>query len=883
MHRDKTALLKTPSPLHPEASVSMDPPGCSVLGLRPRQILVFGVILYFTFIGGSFYSDLNFPLHVFNQVVVTVLLGSWLVGKLWRGEPFPRTLLDAPIVAWLAAHFIAALLGLSPRFSLEKLWTPFVHALAFYLLVDLRRKGQIAIVARGLYMSACVVCLVGLTEFASWYFGLPLLPQFVQGWPAIGGLRHPFPPTFYRLNFTLTGATPLSAYLALLIPPALGILLTARKRDDRQAIAAWLVLAIIVEVLSSSRGGVLALLVSLPLTGFGWWLARRHSGRIPRIAMVLGMLRRPVVLGSLATVLILAGFIGPTWLERTFNRAGSTQFRFTLWEVALTSFREHPLTGVGPHNFGRSLLRRNDPTLPRRQIMTAHSIYLNTLTETGLFGLAAGSWLLVTVGRAWLIRWRSMSSVAERTQIAATGAALVGLAAQGLVDTFAPTPNVLPVLAIAVFALTSDVEGRQQLTLTEQHRSLLQRAKSSLQFTTGMALLALALYAAGLAWLDVGQFHFQRSVNRAMQGKLSEAVLAADLARQLDPAMPLYTFQLADLESRMTDKADMLVSAIGLYRAGLEAEPVIGSQTANLAAAFWRTGDREAAIATLEQAVMVEPDPLWQVNLGYFYEQTGNVLRAVETYGRALALSPGLAGSEFWQASLERGALWPDILARAEAALMAKQGDLTSWRLQIALAQGDWPAAREQARRILERVPRDCGALSTLARAWIDAEETDAAMSLIQQAIDAQPACGEAYVVRGMVRQMAGDPTAAERDWRTALFLNQREAAYYLGQVYQVQGDYETASRFYWMALPSASLPVDVEITLYGRRAAFDLLPPLFRIGVGPAQAGPWLALGQLFEAQGNLESARRVYEALLLQDPYLGIAQERMNALTSE
>ena len=154
-------------------------------GFDTRQLLVFVVIIYFTFIGGSFYSDFNFSLRVFNQVVVTGVLGGWLFIKLRRGELFPRTALDIPIMAWLIVLFISAIFGLSPRFSLEKIWASFTLVLAFYLLVDLRRKGYTNTVARAFYMSAAVVCLVGLAEFASWYFGLPLLSQSVQGLPAL--------------------------------------------------------------------------------------------------------------------------------------------------------------------------------------------------------------------------------------------------------------------------------------------------------------------------------------------------------------------------------------------------------------------------------------------------------------------------------------------------------------------------------------------------------------------------------------------------------------------------------------------------------------------------------------------------------------------------
>jgi tetratricopeptide (TPR) repeat protein len=837
------------------------------MAFNARQLLIFGVILYFTFIGGSFYSDLNFYLRIFNQLVVTALLGGWLIGKLRRSEPLPRTALDWPILAWLAAHLIAALLGLSPRFSLEKLWMPFTHTLAFYWLVDLRRKGHTDSITRGLYMSAAVVCLVGLAEFVSWYAGLPLLPGFVQGWPAIGGLQQPFPPTIYRLNFTLNGATPLSAYLALLIPPALAIWLTARRRDDRQAIAVWLALALVVEGLSFSRGGIVALLVSLPLTGLGWWLAGRSREGWAKIWQTL---RRPTTIGAAVIALALVATIGTAWLANTFgNRGGSTAFRFTLWQVALTTWQEHPLTGAGPYNFGRSLLERNDPALPRLQITTAHNLYLNTAAELGLVGLAAGAWLLLAAGRAWLARWRQALDSAERVRVAAAGAALAGLAVQCLADTYGATPNLVPILAITAFALTEVTTEADPVPNPAQLR------------LGWIPLLTLAAYAAGLAWLDVGQFYYQRSVSLAGRGDLVGASAAAEQARRLNPATPLYTFQSAYLHGQMTDQPGAAAKAVELYQAGLAAEPVDGRQTANLAAVLWQTGNREAAIDAMARAVEVEPDPVYLVNLGYFYEQVGDAEHAAQAYRQALVLAPRLAGSEFWQADTRRAALWPNILAQAEAKVGAA-ADAAGWRLQVALAQGDWPGVSRYARIILQNAPQDCAALSALARAQFETGSMTQAKNTAQQAVDANPACGEAYLARGVAKQAWGDRTA-ETDWRQALFLGQSEAAYYLGQLYEVRGDAAAAIRFYSLALSPSAVSMDVEITLYGQRAVFDLLPPLFRIGVGPRQARPWLALARLYETQNDSGAARQIYQALLLEDPYMGLARERLSALPRE
>jgi tetratricopeptide (TPR) repeat protein len=720
-------------------------------------------------------------------------------------------------------------------------------------------------------MSAAVVCLVGLAEFIGWYVGLPLLPGFVQGWPAIGGLQQPFPPTIYRLNFTLNGSTPLSAYLALLIPPALAIWLTARRRDDRQAIAVWLALALVVEGLSFSRGGVVALLVSLPLTGLGWWLAGLSREDRTRIWQAF---RRPATVGAAAIALALVAIVGSAWLGNTFgNRSTSTEFRYTLWRVALATWQEHPLTGAGPYNFGRSLLERNDPTLPRLQITTAHDLYLNTAAELGLVGLAAGGWLLLAAGRAWLARWRQASDAADRVRVAATGAALFGLAVQNLADTFSATPNLVPILAIAAFALTETATGTEPRLNPTQPRLG--------QMLPRLTLLALALYAAGLAWLDVGQFYFQQSVRLAGRGSLAEASAAAEQARRLDPAMPLYAFQSAYLYGQMADQPGTAAKAVGLYQAGLATEPVDGRQTANLAAALWQSGNHEAAIRSLARAAEVEPDPNYLVNLGYFYEQAGDAEHAMQAYRQALTLAPRLAGSEFWQADAGRAILWPEILAQAEANVQPP-AEVAGWHLQVALAQEDWPSVGRYAQMILRNAPQDCAALSALARAQFETGSAAQAKDTAQQAVDANPACGDAYLARGIAKQVWGDRTA-ETDWRLALFLGQTEAAYYLGHLYEVRGDTVAAARFYSLALSPSSVSMDVEITLYGQRAAFDLLPPLFRIGIGPRQARPWLALARLHETQNDPGAARRIYQALLLEDPYVGLAREGLSALPRE
>ena len=45
-------------------------------------------------------------------------------------------------------------------------------------------------------------------------------------------------------------------------------------------------------------------------------------------------------------------------------------------------------------------------------------------------------------------------------------------------------------------------------------------------------------------------------------------------------------------------------------------------------------------------------------------------------------------------------------------------------------------------------------------------------------------------------------------------------------------------------------------------------------------QAQSWLTLARLYEAQQRFEEAKRIYAILLAEDPFLEIAQERLNLL---
>jgi tetratricopeptide (TPR) repeat protein len=836
--------------------------------LTRKEFLLLGILLYFTFIGGTFYSQLNFGLRLANQVIVTVILGGWLLGKVYRRQTLPATPLDGAIGLYLLAAGVSAWFGLVPRFSLELWWFTLTHTLAFYLLVDLSRRGWTARLTWAFYMASAVVCLVGLAEFLAWYVGTPLFPAFAQGWVDIGGWQQPIPPALYRLAITLNGSTPLSAYLALLTPPALGLMLSLPHRNpNRPVLAVWLVLAVLVQILTFSRAGVLALASSLSLTALGWYSlnGRRWSALGGFWRRLSRQVRTLVIAGGLILVVVIL-----FWLQGSFaNRVGSTQFRLVLWRVALTTFREYWLTGAGPGNFGRALLRLNQADLPRLQIGSAHNVYLNTAAELGLIGLLAGAYLVWRVGQAWWQRWRraAPASAGERLRLITVGAALVGLMAQTVVDTYSATPNILVLLALVAY-LVSDLPV---VSAPLRRRWL----------TLGATVLLFG-YAAGFIWLARADWHFQRSLRTEQAGNLVEAVNQAKQAQALDPTLTLYTFRLARLKAQQaaqTNDPGALQQAISHYQLGLQYEPIWGLHSANLAGLLWQHGQLAEAITTMQRTLTAENAPLYSLNLGYFLEQTGNWTEAANAYGQALAGQPDLAGSGFWQASPERAGYWPAVVDAAVKHVPAENKVAPTWlQVRLALSRGEFEAVET----LIGPVPAatDPALRAALVEAYLSQGRVGQASALLH---NRQPQTAQDYLLGGRLYWQTGDSTSAEQWLKTAVFLGEPAAYGYLGQLYEQRGDLRAAETAYTRAFSPHYVSENIEVTIYGRPGANDLGPQLLRVGVGARQAAPWLNLARLYESQDRYDEAKRIYEMLLLEDRFLTVSRERLDLLTAK
>jgi len=183
--------------------------------------------------------------------------------------------------------------------------------------------------------------------------------------------------------------------LVVIIPLAVDRLWHERRLILR-LIAAWGALVCILAVIFTfSRNGFVSMLFAIG---------------------ILFVLRRPNLLPSILSVALLVGvlqFIPATYLDRisslvqiSSGQAGivaDESFRGRLSEnvAAIQMFQDHPVFGVGLNNFQFEYqdYSRRIGLDPRRELRSPASLYLEILSEQGLFGVAIFGYLIFTVFR----------------------------------------------------------------------------------------------------------------------------------------------------------------------------------------------------------------------------------------------------------------------------------------------------------------------------------------------------------------------------------------------------------------------------------------------------------------------------------------------------
>jgi putative inorganic carbon (HCO3(-)) transporter len=266
----------------------------------------------------------------------------------------------------------------------------------------------------------------------------------------------------------LAGATRVYSYLGN--PNLLAAYLLPMIALSGGAIFAWrgilpkllAVLALLIDLgclfFTQSRGGWiggLAVLVAFLCLSYLWWR--------PFLSPFWQTWLLPLVIGlggvGLGLALLLVEPLQVRVLSIFAGRGDSSNnFRINVWEGVKSMIRDRPWLGIGP---GNSAFNQIYPLYmrPKFSALSAYSIYLEIMVETGLVGFSAMLWLLLVVFNQGLKAIQSLrrSHDLHGFWMMAALAAIVGLLAHGLVDTvwYRPPVSTLWWFLVAMIASQS--------------------------------------------------------------------------------------------------------------------------------------------------------------------------------------------------------------------------------------------------------------------------------------------------------------------------------------------------------------------------------------------------------------------------------------------
>ena len=329
------------------------------------------------------------------------------------------------------------------------------------------------------------------------------------------------------------------------------------------------------------------------------------------------------------------------------------------WAVAIESFKQNPLFGVGPGNYLSAFNRFRPITYNAYEFWNfrlgeASNFPLQILTVGGLVTLAAYLFLLLKVALPWVKRYRAEKK--NDLQLAL----LVGLLALFVVQLLLPI-NLL-ILASTFFFLAF-----LNLDLTQERQFPL-RAKTLnlilLGIVAGLTLASFYLWGRVYA----ADFYFRKSLNALEQNQGIQVYNHQIQAIAFNPYLPLYrrayaqtNFALANSiaskgelsDQDRTNITQLIQQAIREAKAATALNQIDAANWENLSQIYrnlinFAQGADQWAIAAYQQAIFTDPlNPRIRVNFGGLLYALGNFEAAARQFQNAVDLKPDYANGYY--------------------------------------------------------------------------------------------------------------------------------------------------------------------------------------------------------------------------------------------
>ena len=440
-----------------------------------------------------------------------------------------------PVIVLAGVLILTTATAVQPDLSLwgsyergQGLMTQLTYLLLFLLLVTrLRTLAQARRLVTALVLPGALLVLLGAVQALGW-----------QPLPLVTDARSPIYATLGRSNF-------LGAYLALLLPLTLALLLTSRHKWQRMLLSGLFLGILACLGMTLVRSAWLAACVGLSLFALLWW------------GMELSALWRRIAWSGVG-LLILAGpltVIGLAQAER-----GSTAARLAIWQSTLELIRQRPFLGYGPDSLFLVFPRVFPPELVYYQgrqffIDRAHNWLLDWTVSTGLLGLLAFLFVLATFIVIALRTSRQATTPEKRALLAGAMAAVVANLTNNLVSfdatATATATWLLMGLAVAPWAglrQATDATIPQRVTASARAQPVLSLSKRSFRLQAIVVLFVVVVAGGTLVAngrLFLADVAARQADQQALAGRWDLATNASQQAIAYWPLEPSYYADLA--------------------------------------------------------------------------------------------------------------------------------------------------------------------------------------------------------------------------------------------------------------------------------------------------------------------------------------------------
>lgn len=553
------------------------------------------------------------PKATLVRTLVWYLVALFVVRRLFAGPSLRRELRQNPLTIPLAvlALVIVVTTATAADWRLS-LWGSYERSqgaltLLSYLLLCFLAAAQLRSLSRArtllatMVLTAVPIAFLGLLQSLGW-----------NPFALISDARSPVYATLGRANFV-------AAYLVILLPLTLGLLLTLRRRTHRITLAMLLLAEVLVLVLTASRSAWLAAVFSLALFALLWF---------PRALSRCGR--------QLAWIAVSALFFSGPLLVFVLGplQMGSIAARLVIWRQTASLVLQRPLLGYGPDSLGLVFHAVYPPELVYYQgrdyfVDRAHNLLLDWLASSGLPGLLAFLFVFVTFVLLLCRALRRPLPSRKRALLVAILAAVLGNVANNLTS-FDVTPT-----ATAVWLLMGVGVGLARPAPNEVLSPRKAPGARRLLFVACLfTIITLAVWRLNARPLlaDVAARSAQR---QAQRGNLDAALSAAEMAVlrwSPEPAHHRLLGQILWQQARAHPKS----------------------------VEVWLSRSESAFLAARDRRPV---DPAYWLALAQFYNATVGQAdgaaerRADEAFRQALALSPNRAAiyTAWGRAHVQRG------------------------------------------------------------------------------------------------------------------------------------------------------------------------------------------------------------------------------------